>query len=63
MLQSLELWNVELDDESGLSIVRAVHGSCPRLGKLNLGRSLIGPLTAKRIEEMLDGSSIRLSLF
>ena len=62
-LQSLELWNVELDDDSGLAVVRAVHGSCPQLSKLNFGRHLIGPQTAKTLGELLDGSSVRLSLF
>ena len=63
VLQSLELWNVELDDDSGLAVVRAVHGSCPQLSKLNFGRHLIGPQTARTLEELLDGSSVRLSLF
>ena len=62
-LQSLELWNVELDDDSGLAVVRAVHGSCPQLSKLNLGRHLIGPQTRRTLEELLDGSSVHLSLF
>ena len=62
-LQSLELWNVELDDDGGLAVVRAVHGSCPQLSKLNLGRHLIGPQTRKTLEELLDGSSVQLSLF
>jgi len=43
--------------------VRAVLGSCPQLGKLNLGRHLIGPQTAKTLEELCDGSDVRLSLF
>ena len=52
-----------LDDDSGLAGVRAVHGSCPQRSKLNFGRHLIGPQTARTLEELLDGSSVRLSLF
>lgn len=62
-LRALELWNVELDDGGGLAVVRAVLGSCPQLGKLNLGRHLIGPQTAKTLEELCDSSDVRLSLF
>ena len=51
----------------GLSIVYwrrgLLSGSCPQLGKLNLGRHLIGPQTAKTLEELCDGSDVRLSLF
>ena len=35
----------------------------PQLGKLNLGRHLIGPQTAKTLEELCDSSDVRLSLF
>ena len=62
-LQSLELWNVELDDEGGMAVARlAASASCPALAKLNLGRHLMGPRTTKTIESMLDGSAVRLSM-
>ena len=63
-LEALELWNVELDDEGGMAVARfAAGGSCPALNKLTLGRHLLGPATTKAIEEMLDGSAVRVSLY
>ena len=63
-LQSLELWNVELDDEGGMAVASfAAAGSCPALSKLNLGRNLLGPGTTRAIEEMLEGGAVRVSLY
>tara|TARA_B110001452_G_C15210605_1_gene419913 strand:+ start:177 stop:1400 length:1224 start_codon:yes stop_codon:yes gene_type:complete len=63
-LETLELWNVELDDEGGMAVARfAAGGSCPALNKLTLGRHLLGPATIRAIEEMLDGSAVRVSLY
>ena len=63
-LESLELWNVGLEDEGALSLGRlaaaANENNCPRLASLNLGRNLVSADAREELEAMVSADRVRL---
>lgn len=64
-LESLELWNVGLEDAGALSIGRlaARDGGNGALCRLNLGRNLLLDPTKEEIETKADKERVRLQLY
>ena len=63
-LESLELWNVGLEDAGALSLGRlaaaANENNCPRLASLNLGRNLVSADAREELEAMVSADRVRL---
>ena len=67
-LASLELWNVELDDDGALAVgalgaPAGEGGGNAALRELNLGRNLLLPQTQQALEQAVDAARVRLRAY
>ena len=63
-LNSLELWNVALEDEGALHIAQlAAHGSPGVLTELNLGRNLISGEAREQLERIVDATRVHAKMY
>ena len=67
-LASLELWNVELDDDGALAVGAlgapvGEGGGNAALRELNLGRNLLLPQTQQALEQAVDAARVRLRAY
>ena len=67
-LASLELWNVELDDDGALAVgalgaPAGDGGGNAALRELNLGRNLLLPQTQQALEQAVDAARVRLRTY
>lgn len=63
-LESLELWNVQLEDEPALVLAAlGARDGNDALRRLNLGRNLLNIDTKERIEALVDTSRVQLRVY